>query len=234
MQQFIHENMDTTDNNGGAPTHYSEAEGASYAGPIAYDYPADTSEYIAIDHNLEASTNYGTGEKLLRDSLDGSTALPDQNGHDVGLSANGAVNAHFEPITTQDGAGLNAPAKRKSPDDQLESAFAAGDSKRKRSKVSRACDQCRRKKVYLSMLKQVHILTINQIRCDADAEGANQLKTCSNCQKSGQVCEYSRIPQKRGPSKGYDVRCVPHKHISDYFTDTLKTCPNVFSKLKVN
>ncbi|KAH8884643.1 hypothetical protein GQ53DRAFT_385721 [Thozetella sp. PMI_491] len=56
---------------------------------------------------------------------------------------------------------------------------------RKRSKVSRACDECRRKK----------------IKCDAVSETGDQ--SCSNCRRSSVTCLFSRIPQKRGPSKGY-------------------------------
>lgn len=56
---------------------------------------------------------------------------------------------------------------------------------RKRSKVSRACDECRRKK----------------IKCDAQSEASEQ--PCSNCRRSNSRCLFSRVPQKRGPSKGY-------------------------------
>ncbi|KAI0413152.1 hypothetical protein F5X98DRAFT_297466 [Xylaria grammica] len=56
---------------------------------------------------------------------------------------------------------------------------------RKRSKVSRACDECRRKKV----------------KCDATSETGDE--PCSNCRRSSIRCLFSRIPQKRGPSKGY-------------------------------
>lgn len=56
---------------------------------------------------------------------------------------------------------------------------------RKRSKVSRACDECRRKKV----------------KCDAVSENGDD--PCSNCRRSAIRCLFSRIPQKRGPSKGY-------------------------------
>jgi hypothetical protein len=55
---------------------------------------------------------------------------------------------------------------------------------RKRSKVSRACDECRRKK----------------IKCDAQSELVEQ--PCSNCRRSNAQCLFSRVPQKRGPSKG--------------------------------
>ncbi|KAF3491316.1 uncharacterized protein GIQ15_00833 [Arthroderma uncinatum] len=58
-------------------------------------------------------------------------------------------------------------------------------ARRKRSKVSRACDECRRKKV----------------RCDATSEAG--VETCSNCRRTGATCEFSRVPMKRGPSKGY-------------------------------
>ncbi|CAK7265868.1 hypothetical protein SEPCBS57363_001801 [Sporothrix epigloea] len=54
---------------------------------------------------------------------------------------------------------------------------------RKRSKVSRACDACRRKKV----------------KCDAISE----TEQCTNCRRAQTECLFSRVPQKRGPSKGY-------------------------------
>lgn len=57
---------------------------------------------------------------------------------------------------------------------------------RKRSKVSRACDECRRKK----------------IRCDASEESGEGVQ-CSNCKRVGSDCQFSRVPMKRGPSKGY-------------------------------
>jgi hypothetical protein len=53
----------------------------------------------------------------------------------------------------------------------------------KRSKVSRACDECRRKK----------------IRCDA----LDEHEKCTNCKRSNSACAFSRQPLKRGPSKGY-------------------------------
>lgn len=58
---------------------------------------------------------------------------------------------------------------------------------RKRSKVSRACDECRRKK----------------IRCDATGEAGDE--QCSNCRRTSARCQFSRVPMKRGPSKGYVV-----------------------------
>lgn len=57
---------------------------------------------------------------------------------------------------------------------------------RKRSKTSRACDECRRKK----------------IRCDS-SELNHEPPLCTNCKRLSVFCMFSREPQKRGPSKGY-------------------------------
>jgi hypothetical protein len=65
--------------------------------------------------------------------------------------------------------------------------YGMGDASmapRKRSKVSRACDECRRKK----------------IRCDATSESGDE--QCSSCKRVGTRCQFSRVPMKRGPSKG--------------------------------
>lgn len=63
------------------------------------------------------------------------------------------------------------------------SQHAADNNRDKRSKVSRACDECRRKK----------------IRCDA----LDEHETCTNCKRGSYTCAFSRQPLKRGPSKGY-------------------------------
>ncbi|QUC23724.1 uncharacterized protein UV8b_07965 [Ustilaginoidea virens] len=65
--------------------------------------------------------------------------------------------------------------------------YSIGDGipPRKRSKVSRACDECRRKK----------------IKCDAQSDTGGT--PCSSCARSNTTCLFSRVPQKRGPSKGY-------------------------------
>lgn len=72
----------------------------------------------------------------------------------------------------------------------LQSHYGLNDNvpPRKRSKVSRACDECRRKK----------------IKCDAQSDTGEA--PCSSCARSSIRCLFSRVPQKRGPSKGY-VRC---------------------------
>jgi hypothetical protein len=69
----------------------------------------------------------------------------------------------------------------------MDHSYNMGDGSqapRKRSKVSRACDECRRKK----------------IRCDATSESGDE--QCSSCKRVGTRCQFSRVPMKRGPSKG--------------------------------
>ncbi|GMM33569.1 Rgt1 protein [Saccharomycopsis crataegensis] len=65
---------------------------------------------------------------------------------------------------------------------------------RKRTKVSRACDQCRKKKV----------------KCDAHFNKTSNLleRPCSHCSKNDEVCTFERTPLKRGPSKGYSKYSV--------------------------
>lgn len=63
------------------------------------------------------------------------------------------------------------------------------DPPRKRSKISRACDACRRKKIKCNAEYSTTLSKVTQI--------------CNNCQKNGDECTFSRTPLKRGPSKGY-------------------------------
>lgn len=67
---------------------------------------------------------------------------------------------------------------------QPQYTLSDGIPPRKRSKVSRACDECRRKK----------------IKCDAQSDTGET--PCSSCARSSIRCLFSRVPQKRGPSKG--------------------------------
>lgn len=69
--------------------------------------------------------------------------------------------------------------------DPADSAPGSALKQKDRTKVSRACDECRRKK----------------IRCDAMDESGNT--ACTNCARTAAKCAFSRQPMKRGPSKGY-------------------------------
>ncbi|KAI1970641.1 Glucose-responsive transcription factor [Ophidiomyces ophidiicola] len=77
------------------------------------------------------------------------------------------------------------PSQQTGVDPNHDLSYGDQSARRKRTKVSRACDECRRKKV----------------RCDATSEAGVDM--CSNCRRTGSTCEFSRVPMKRGPSKGY-------------------------------
>lgn len=100
---------------------------------------------------------------------------PTYNMHDT--SASDSIMAH----------GLQQVAHQLAPHYNMASSGGSdgGIPPRKRSKVSRACDECRRKK----------------IKCDAQTDTGDA--PCSSCARSNIRCLFSRIPQKRGPSKGY-------------------------------
>ncbi|CAK4031250.1 transcriptional regulatory [Lecanosticta acicola] len=133
-----------------------------------------------------------SGESQMRSSLIGSTF-----GNFGAPTANmGSRTAASEP-TSPEGAPQGSVAYAQytgSPGAAPPSVPLAGDKKDKRQKVSRACDECRRKK----------------IRCDAvDETGSTP---CTNCARTGAKCAFSRQPMKRGPSKGYIKELADRLH----------------------
>lgn len=75
---------------------------------------------------------------------------------------------------------------------------------KKRHKTSRACDECRRKKVRAhSLFRYLRV----QIRCDATSEA--NVEQCTSCKKAGVNCSFSRVPMKRGPTKGLEAQYRP-------------------------
>ena len=73
-------------------------------------------------------------------------------------------------------------------------------SSRRKPKTSKACDECRRKKVSLFLRPEGRGNDSPQIRCDITTD--NPTNPCSACRRSGSVCQFSRQQLKRGPSKG--------------------------------
>lgn len=86
------------------------------------------------------------------------------------------------------------PSQQVGVDPNHDLSYGDQSARRKRSKISRACDECRRKKV----------------RCDASTETG--IDTCSNCRRLGVACQFSRVPMKRGPSKGYIKELAERLH----------------------
>lgn len=138
---------------------------------IAGSYPIDHNLIVQVHNDHTVPSNVESTVEAQAENVE-----PDANDHDTSPT----THAHNEHDA------IPAESTKHGPNDDEDHDVSAGQ-KRKRSKVSRACDQCRKKK----------------IRCDVDAADDGVLKTCNNCQARGQICEFSRIPQKRGPSKGY-------------------------------
>lgn len=89
-------------------------------------------------------------------------------------------------------------------DPNQELSYGVGSDRRKRSKVSRACDECRRKKVFLGNTLSLFITdSLSQVRCDSTTSDGNIIEKCSNCRRLKTTCQFERAPMKRGPSKGY-------------------------------
>ncbi|KAI7894704.1 fungal-specific transcription factor domain-containing protein [Mucor mucedo] len=59
----------------------------------------------------------------------------------------------------------------------------------KRIKISRACDECRKRK-YVSLNSEV------KVKCDG-------VQPCGRCKKSNAECVFAKLPPKRGPPKQY-------------------------------
>ncbi|KAI1806292.1 hypothetical protein F4811DRAFT_157435 [Daldinia bambusicola] len=137
------------------------------------DHPMDTHD-PSISH----------GDQSLQDQQPQHEYLPQQHPqehHQMHLAPQQShphqQPPHIQPQSTMEQLAQHYAAQA--------SAIPDGIPPRKRSKVSRACDECRRKKV----------------KCDAVSENGDE--PCSNCRRSSIRCLFSRIPQKRGPSKGY-------------------------------
>ncbi len=112
-------------------------------------------------------------------------------GEDPRNQVQGMISHQYAQDQMQTTQGSHMPPGH-SPMEHMGGQYASPDGSmapRKRSKVSRACDECRRKK----------------IRCDATGEPGDD--QCSSCKRVGARCEFSRVPMKRGPSKGYEMYC---------------------------
>lgn len=90
-------------------------------------------------------------------------------------------------LTIADGRGGAAPTPTPAPATSTTTTTTTTTTPtpttKKRTKASRACDQCRKKK----------------IKCDYDDGRA----VCTNCARNSEACTFERVPLKRGPSKGY-------------------------------
>lgn len=149
MQSFLSQVMEAAEESELHPVQgYPNIEHAQYDNS-QYGFAQDSN--FPIDHNLEMSVNYmsNNGKNQTEGLGRNHMSITAQNGHGgVMRSHQGSTNTSGSlTTTTQPQTPLNVSTKRKSPEDNTDNTPAGGDSRRKRSKVSRACDQCRRKKV---------------------------------------------------------------------------------------
>ncbi|KAL1649491.1 Glucose-responsive transcription factor [Diplodia intermedia] len=167
-----------------SPNAAQMAAGAAglYAHPNGNMSPAEASS--AVDPHLSLHSGQ-TLEQELSAQLRGAAEAPmpaqhQQPQHGLPMAHVGQVHTPVQQPSTPQQMAQNAMNMAQDPH------YSQQDSnQRKRSKVSRACDECRRKK----------------IRCDATSE--NGPEACTSCKRTGARCQFSRQPMKRGPSKGY-------------------------------
>lgn len=170
MQSYPSPNAGAAD--GGGPFYSS-------SGPQQPGIPSPD----ALQHLAQQSRNLAP---IMSASLGGNmTDGQDPRGPSQGINQ-GNVNHQYGHD------GLPSPQMQQSHGhmDPMGSQYGTPDGSmapRKRSKVSRACDECRRKKV----------------RCDATGE--SETEQCANCKRVGANCQFTRQPMKRGPSKGYGI-----------------------------
>ncbi|KAF2223454.1 hypothetical protein BDZ85DRAFT_295723 [Elsinoe ampelina] len=157
-----------------------EAHAASN-GPF-YDQPQ------LIDHGQltqqEITQNEIPDDLDLRADLARSLApITAQQQQHQGLANLDEALLNFNNQQISDGGPNNLGLHQGSPDE----IGPDGTHRRKdtRVKTSKACDECRRKK----------------IRCDAANDQGTE--PCSNCKRTRLICTFARQQLKRGPSKGY-------------------------------
>lgn len=143
--------MEAGDHDGPASVECAEPRSAQYIA-AAYDFSPDAHRFITVGESpnseagLRSNDRMASAEKLL---VRASNA--NKNGHthveNEGHAIPSPIAQNNNNNNTQPTTPISTSAKRKSAEKPYEITPVLSDSKRKRSKVSRACDQCRRKKV---------------------------------------------------------------------------------------
>jgi hypothetical protein len=164
MQSYPDPNAD-----GGTPYYGQSA--SQQQPPSGLSNPAELQLTAQLSRGLAPIMNAGQGGGM-QEGQDQRGSVPIQYHHDQSQQ-----HAHMQ---------AGGQGQMDSMANQYAASPPADASNRKRSKVSRACDECRRKK----------------IRCDATDDAGDQ-QQCSSCKRVGARCQFSRVPMKRGPSKGY-------------------------------
>ncbi|GFF38495.1 uncharacterized transcriptional regulatory protein C320.03 [Aspergillus udagawae] len=175
--------------------------------PPAASYPSPNAAQMAQGSMPYYGNRQLTADELLSAELSRETSGPGLNDG----SSNGVHHGQSMVMGSSNPAGADmgrpsspdqhqqhmlqfTPSQQVGVDPNHDLSYGDQSARRKRSKISRACDECRRKKV----------------RCDASSESG--VETCSNCRRLGVACQFSRVPMKRGPSKGYIKELAERLH----------------------
>ncbi|KAL5343795.1 hypothetical protein BJX70DRAFT_122880 [Aspergillus crustosus] len=171
----------------------------SYPSPNAAQIGQGTMQYYA---NRQLTTDELLSAELSREAsgpgINDGSSNGVHHGQSMVLGSSNAGGAEMgrpsSPDQHQQSHMLFPPSQQVGVDPNHDLSYGDQAARRKRTKISRACDECRRKKV----------------RCDASSESG--VETCSNCRRLGVVCQFSRVPMKRGPSKGYIKELAERLH----------------------
>lgn len=185
MQSYPDPNTIPAD--GGGPNYYSQSAGQQQQQLPAMANADDLQGIAQLSRGITPMMNSQSGGDL-GEGQDQRGNIQHQYHH---------VSPHQQPAHLQAGPGQMVPMAG-----QYGAAASPGGDARKRTKTSRACDECRRKK----------------IKCDALDETGKP--PCGNCKRVNLTCGFTRLPQKRGPSKGY----VPYVLYVDFLC-FLPFCP---------
>ncbi|KAL4909006.1 hypothetical protein BDW74DRAFT_76258 [Aspergillus multicolor] len=176
--------------------------------PPAPSYPSPNAAQMG-----QGTMQYYTNRQLTTDELLSAELSRENSGPGINDgSSNGVHHGQSMVLGSSNAAGADIgrppspdqhqqqhmlpfpPSQQVGVDPNHDLSYGDQSARRKRTKISRACDECRRKKV----------------RCDASSESG--VETCSNCRRLGVVCQFSRVPMKRGPSKGYIKELAERLH----------------------
>ncbi|KAL3491337.1 hypothetical protein BJX62DRAFT_125555 [Aspergillus germanicus] len=176
--------------------------------PPAPSYPSPNAAQIG-----QGTMQYYTNRQLTTDELLSAELSRETSGPGINDGSSNGVHHGQSMVLGSSNAGGADMGRPSSPDQHQQQhmlpfppsqqvgvdpnhdlSYGDQSARRKRTKISRACDECRRKKV----------------RCDASSESG--VETCSNCRRLGVVCQFSRVPMKRGPSKGYIKELAERLH----------------------
>ncbi|OJD25163.1 hypothetical protein ACJ73_03465 [Blastomyces percursus] len=198
--------MDSRDHSEIPPAHSYPSPNAAQIGQATMSYYANESRHLTADElrlsaelsreasaaniNDGSANGIGHGQPMVlgqsnSGAADMNRATPDDQHQQQQQQQQQQPPPQHQQQQQQSHLIQFTPNQQVGVDPNHDLSYGDQSARRKRSKVSRACDECRRKKV----------------RCDATSEAG--VETCSNCRRTNATCEFSRVPMKRGPSKGY-------------------------------